>query len=135
MNIHAEANAAELIREYLTLRDHREQKEKQVAEVFKRYFDDRMNAIEAFLLEKLNNEGAQNIKSKFGTALKMRHAAVTIADGALFRDHVIKGEHWDLLDWRANKTAVKRLVEKQEPAPPGINYSTRYVVNIRKPSS
>ena len=134
MNERLQVNVAKLVGEFVQLRDGDKEFKEHYEKIRRERFLDRMEEIQNELLDFLNKSGAKNIKTQFGTAIKQQNVAVHIQDGALFRDHVINGRHWDLLDWRANKTSVKNLVEDHKPVPPGLNYVPRYVINVRKPS-
>ena len=125
---------ADLVEEYITLRDRKDQFKKAFEEKSAELFGERMEEIEAQLLGILNDLGADTIAGKTGTAYRKISTSVTIADARDFRRHVIGGEAWDLIDWRANKTAVNALVESGEPVPPGVNRSSFYTIGIRRKS-
>ena len=93
-----------------------------------------MDSLEKALLNVLNSLGVDSIKSQRGTVYKKLTTSVTVGDAREFRRHVIGSEEWDLIDWRANKTAVNDLVEQGGELPPGINRSAFYSVGVRKSS-
>jgi hypothetical protein len=86
------------------------------------------------LLRMLNATGQDSAKTKDGTAYITTQVSATLADAEAFRRHVIGTESWELLDWRANKTAVKDFVSEHQEPPPGVNYSTMRVVGVRAPT-
>ena len=55
-----------------------------------------------------------------------------IEDVAAFQRHVIGAADYDALDWRANKTAVRERLDKDEAIPPGLVWSKFATVGIRK---
>lgn len=126
------ATPAEMIKEYMSLRTQKKQFEDAVAAKSKELYEDRMEAITNTLLGMLNEMGLDNFKANEGTAMKKISYSATIADGREFRRHVIGLEAWDLADWRANPVRIRELVEAGEPLPPGVNFTSRYVVQIRK---
>lgn len=126
---------ADLVEEFIRLRDEKTTVEKGIEEEIKLRYTDRMEAIKVTLLDLLNKLGVDSIAGRTGTAFKSMSTSVTVADAREFRRHVIGGEHWDLIDWRANKTAVNDLVEAGEPLPPGINRSSFWNVNVRRKAS
>ena len=134
MNANATVKPADLMDEYIGLRDQKSAAKKRFAEFCRDNYDDRMDAIEGILLNTLNAMGVDSLASDSGTAFKKISTSVTIADGREFRRHIIGGEHWDMIDWRANATAINDLVERGEPLPPGINRNATYVVQIRRKS-
>lgn len=86
------------------------------------------------LLRMLNATGQDSAKTKNGTAYITTRVSATIADGDAFRRHVIGTESWDLIDWRANKTAVKEFIDENKTEPPGVNVSFLRTVGVRAPT-
>lgn len=125
---------AELVEEYIALRDERKMAEDRFGELVKERYGDRMAEIEVTLIDTLNALGIESISGKSGTAYKKITTSVRIADQREFRRHVIGTEQWDLCDWRANKTLVNDMVERGEPIPPGIDRSAFYTIGIRRKS-
>jgi hypothetical protein len=128
----AKKTPAELIEDYIALRDQRTNADDKFKEFRKLHFDAPMEAIEVQLLDILNSLGVDSLAGGTGTAYKKISVSVTTADAREFRRHVIGDEQWDLVDWRPNKTAVNDLVEKGEPVPPGVNRSAFYTIGVRK---
>ncbi len=125
---------ADLVEEYISLRDLKV-KAKEAFDVFcKQNYTTRMEEIEQTLLVSLQAMGVDSVSGASGTAYRKVSTSVTIADAREFQRHVIGGENWDLIDWRANKTAVNDLVDKGEAVPPGINRSAMYTIGIRRKS-
>jgi hypothetical protein len=125
---------AQLVEEYIQLRDAKVKAEDLSKEFMRTNFTDRMETLEQLLLDILNANGLDSIAGPSGTAYKKISTSVTVADPREFRRHIIGAEQWDLLDWRANKTAVNDLVDKGEPLPPGVNRSAFLTVGIRRKS-
>jgi len=125
---------AQLVEEFITLRDAKKRTEDASKEFIKKHYEDRMDELEATLLDMLNKAGLDSFASPAGTAYKKLSTSVTVADQREFRRHVIGSEEWDLIDWRANKTVVNDLVDKGEPLPPGVNRTGFYTVGIRRKS-
>ncbi len=121
-----------VIKAYLILRD-------WIAEE-KRLYEERieprkaqLEQLNAVLLRYLNTTNQKAAPTNAGTAYKKVWHSATVADKEAFRRHVIGTEDWDLIDWRANKTAVVKAVEENQEPPPGINFSTGYDVGVRRP--
>jgi hypothetical protein len=123
---------AQLVEDFIVFRDEKKRADEMYAAWLNENYTTPMNAIEAQLLDILNNLGSDAIKTKAGTAYKKLSTSVTIADATEFRRHVIGSEEWDLLDWRANKTAVNERVEEGGELPPGVNRSMFYTIGIRR---
>lgn len=126
---------ADLVEEFIRLRDEKKRFDDLAEMKSKEVYGDRMEAIKVTLLDLLNKLGVDSIAGHTGTAFKSISTSVTVGDAREFRRHVIGGEHWDLINWVANKTAVNELVERGEPLPPGINRSAFYNINVRRKSS
>lgn len=131
----ASMKPADLVEEFIRLRDEKQIVEKGFEEQMKLRYSERMESIKVTLLDLLNKLGVDSIAGHTGTAFKSISTSVTVADAREFRRHVIGGEHWDYIDWRANKTAINDLVEAGEPLPPGINRSAFYNINVRRKTS
>lgn len=129
-----EQTPAQLIEEYIALRDGKKVADDTYAEFVKANYSTRMDELETILLDQLNTLGVDSIAGKTGTVYKKLTTSVTVADAREFRRHVIGGEDWDLLDWRANKTAVNDRIDQGQELPPGINRSTFFTVGIRRKS-
>lgn len=128
-----EKTPAEMVEEYINLRDAKDAAKKKFDEWLKQNVTSRMEELENILLQKLNDLGIDSITAKGkGTVYKKLTTSVTTADASEFRRHVIGIEAWDLVDWRPSKTAINELVESNEPLPPGINRTGFFTVGIRK---
>jgi hypothetical protein len=130
--VQAVGTPAELIEKYISLRDQKEAAKKKFDEFMKTHYGDPMDAIEVQILDVLNQQGIDSLAAKSGSAYKKVNTSVTVGDASSFRRHVIGESAWDLIDWRANKTAVNDLVENGEELPPGLNRSTFISVGIRR---
>lgn len=95
-----------------------------------------MNQVKEAILNTLNQTGQDSAKTAHGTAYKSVKTSATIEDQAAFRRHIIGSEAWDLVDWRANPTAVTTFINdegnKTKEPPPGVKYGTFTDVNIRR---
>ena len=123
----------DLIGEYITLRDQKKQANDQFDAFVKEHYGSRMEEIELILLDFLNNEAGSNaISGDNGTAYKKTDTSVTVADARAFREYVITNQRFELIDWRAAKTPIMENVEAGESLPPGINFTQRVSVGIRR---
>ena len=118
-------------RQYVLLRDTvKALKEKHAAEL--KPYGIAMAAIEGVMLASLDAAGATSMKTDAGTFYKTTQASTSIADSNEFSRHVIGSQAWELLDWRANKTAIQAILDAGGQLPPGINYSTFTKVGVRR---
>jgi hypothetical protein len=124
-----------LIQEYIRLRDQKKAAEDKMDAWLKLNFSNRIKEIEAGLSHHLASMGVESFKTEHGTAFTKTETSVTVADATEFKRHVIGTEDWGLIDFRANKTAVKEFVENNEGLlPPGVNMTQTAIVQVRKPA-
>lgn len=89
--------------------------------------------LESALMAHLIATGVDSVAVKgCGTAYKTTKKSASLADAAAFRRFVIGSEAWDLIDWKANVSAVEAFLTEQQQLPPGVNFSQRDVVGVRK---
>lgn len=91
-----------------------------------------LEQLNSHLLGLLNASGGDSISTSAGTAYRTEKKSATIADPAVFRQHIINNGEWDMADWKANPTSVEAYIGEKGVPPPGVNYSTTYVVGVRR---
>jgi phage host-nuclease inhibitor protein Gam len=95
--------------------------------------NEKMDKLEAKLLDVFNKTGTDSVKTEHGTAYTAVRTTASIADREAFMDYVKANEEWSLLEVRASKTAVEQFCESNDNAlPPGVNMRSERVVNIRR---
>lgn len=87
-----------------------------------------------WLQSALDKAGADSIKSLAGTAYKTQKFTASLADPKAFMDFVIANNLFDLMDRKANVTAVKEYVEQNGRLPPGVNLSSIETIGVRRPT-
>lgn len=91
----------------------------------------KMNLLEAWITQKADEEGLKNVATLHGTAYWSTHHSCSVAEPAVFFDFVKDNGAWDLLEKRASKLAVKSFIEGSGHAPPGVNFSSVRVFNVK----
>ena len=94
----------------------------------RQWIADQLDAV----LVRLKELGADNIRTRAGTAYRSTVRSATLADQALFRRFVAENEAWDLVDIKANAPACKEYIDKNEAPPPGVNYGETIVARVRR---
>ncbi len=94
-----------------------------------------MAEIEAEITEAAEAAGLETIKTKVGTAYWSVHSNASVANPSAFMDYVRKKKAWSLMEVRASRTAVKAFVEEHQEPPPGVNFSSVKIFNLRRNSS
>lgn len=93
---------------------------------------DMLKQVMAAGLDQLNVDSA---KTPCGTVSFSPKASASLADKSAFWTYVVTTGQFELLDYKANVTAVKAHIEKnQGVAPPGVNYSVFRDVGVRRPT-
>jgi hypothetical protein len=91
-----------------------------------------MGKIEAALLQTLNSQGAQSVKTPEGTVYKTSRTSATASEWDTFLAWVRENEHWNFLERRVSKTAVEEYRTEFQDIPPGISVREEVTVNIRR---
>lgn len=122
---------SELVALYVQLRDEKAslkaEYEEKLAPV-----EAKMNKIEAKLLEVMQHTGMESVKTDAGTAYMSERNTVSVADRDTFLEFVKNGDHWSIMEVRASKTAVEQYKASTGDLPPGVNWRSEVVVNIRR---
>jgi hypothetical protein len=92
------------------------------------------NLLTGWMMQFLETSGADSIKTSAGTCFNSTRYSASLADPKAFMDFVIDQRNWDLLDRKANATAVRDYVAEKGSLPPGVNLSAIRTVNVRRPT-
>lgn len=120
-----------MVERYVTLRDKLKEADdghKAKTKAAREYLE----KLNGQILAKLNEVGSDSTSTPHGTAYRTMRKSATIADGEAFRKFVIKGKLFDLVDWKANANAVSDFIDTNQAPPPGVNYSTTFLVGVRR---
>jgi phage host-nuclease inhibitor protein Gam len=96
--------------------------------------NEKMEKLEAKLLDVFNKTGVDSVKTEFGTAYITNRVTASVADRDIFMTHVKEKDDWGLLEVRASKSAVEQYRETNDDLPPGISMREERVVNVRRSS-
>lgn len=122
---------SELIGKYVQIRDKK-------AEIKAQYdakialVDEALSKIEAKLLETFQATGVESVRTDFGTAYTSTRHSCTAADKEAFLNFIRDNEEWGLLEVRPLKTAVEQYKSMHDDLPPGLNWRSEVVVNVRR---
>lgn len=117
---------------YIKLRDHKDaikaRHQEELAPI-----KQNMDVMENWLHKQMLEQGAQNVKTKFGTAYRKKVVSIKVEDFEVTLDFIKEWELWDLLEARVSKTAVEDWMETHDKqVPPGVSYSETEVVQVRR---
>lgn len=90
--------------------------------------------LDGILLKHLQDQGAQNIKTASGTIYQRVAASAPIKDKKAFREFVVTNQQFDMLDWKANKVAVRTYMEENQTDVPGVNFTATLTIGVRRGS-
>jgi len=127
-----EMGDATLLKMFIALRDRRAER-KAAYQADDESDRTKQDKIEAEFLRRFNERGIDNVAARgVGTAYKSTRASATVGDWDSFLAHVQENDAWELLEHRANKTAVEQHKAVNDDLPPGVNWSETQVVNFRR---
>lgn len=119
------------IGQYVQIRDKLREMEEQ-HEANKKPLIETQNLLTTWLTKILDDAGAQSVKTEHGTVYKSVRYTASLEDAKAFMDYVIANNEFDLLDRRANATAVRAHVEEKGGLPPGAKLSALETIGVRR---
>lgn len=120
--------------QFVKLRDMKNEIEEKHKEELKP-INEALEMLKGELARGLDAQNVESAKTACGTASFTTKASAALADKSAFWTYVVATGNFDLLDYKANVTAVKDHIEKNGGvSPPGVNYTTFRDVNVRRPT-
>lgn len=124
-------NYEQKLQEYVILR----RKIKDAENKFKKMLSPMKQSLvelESDITAAAQEDGLTNVKTTAGTAYWSTHHNCKVANPSTFFDYCVENKAWDLLEKRASKKAVKGFVDEHKAPPPGIDFSSVQVFNLRE---
>jgi phage host-nuclease inhibitor protein Gam len=122
---------SEAVKLYIQLRDKKaELKAEYDAKVAD--IDEKLDALEAKLLQVFNETGMDSVRTEFGTAYVTTRNSVSVVDRDAFLSFVRETGDFNLLEVRPSRSAVPEFAAANGEPPPGVTMRTERVVNIRR---
>lgn len=119
------------VQQYVSLRDKIKEMEEEHKTKLKP-FKETLEQLGNVLLGHLNTINSNSANTDAGTVYRTERKSASIADKGAFWAVVKETEDWDLIDVRANSTAVEDYIEKHGVQPPGVNFSRMFTVGVRR---
>ena len=91
-----------------------------------------LESLNSVLLSHLNDMGGNSIATDAGTAYRTEKKSASLADSEAFMNYVIANQAFDLLDRKANVTAVEEHIKENDAPPPGVSYTSTFIVGERR---
>lgn len=92
------------------------------------------NMLTGWMQKFLEKAGAESIRTSEGTCYTSTRYTASLADPEAFMQYVINNNAFDLLDRKANSTAVRAYVDEKGALPPGVNLSSISTIGVRRAS-
>lgn len=116
--------------QYLQVRDAiRELKERHTAEL--KPLNDLKNRLSSWLISHLEADGAKSVRTDYGTVYSTTKWSASLSDPKAFMDYVIENNRFELLDRKANVTAVRTYTEENGGEPPGARLTQEIEIGVR----
>jgi hypothetical protein len=129
--IQPEMNVDKRVEQFVKLRDKiKEIKERHKSEL--KEYTETLEQLSSALLDHLNKQGADNVGTSHGTVYKTSKKSASIADMSAFWTYVVSQGDFDMVDKKANPTAVAEYIEKNKSPPPGVNFSVMETIGVRR---
>lgn len=81
----------------------------------------------------MDEHSLENLKTAHGTCYTTTRYTASVQDGEAFMN-LVKAGNWDLIERRANSTAVKDWVKEKNELPSGVNLSAIQTLGVRRPT-
>jgi len=127
-------NINDVVAKYIEFRDLKA-RIKAEAEAETNAITEQMLKLEAWLKQQADQLGTTQFKTPSGTAFFKTEDFTTVADWDAIRDFILANQAYDMLEKRVNKTAIRSYLDEHKQLPPGVNYGTRLVLGVRKPTA
>ena len=125
------ADIAKRVEQYVKLRDIIKKKEAEQKNELKP-LKDTLEQLNSVLLAHLNGMNGQSVATENGTVYRTEKKSASLADAQAFMDFVVANQAFDLIDRKANVTAVEEYIKENDAPPPGVNFSSTFVVGVRR---
>lgn len=119
---------------YLQVRNQIEAMERE-HKAAKAVLTEKLITLESWFTAKASEDGLETVKTPSGTAYWSTHHTATVASREEFFNFCKEHDAWDMVESRASKTGVKSYIEANGAPPPGVNFSSTRVFNLRKAQS
>ena len=121
------------VSQYIMIRDKLKELNAEHEEKLKPLVD-LQNSLTGWLQSFMEQAGADSIKTPNGTCYSTTRHSASLADSEAFMKFVKDTDNYDLLDRKANVTAVRAYVEEHSALPPGVNLSSIKTIGVRRAS-
>lgn len=127
-----DAPTNELVGAYVALRDKRAKRKAEWA-VADKADEAKQDKIEAILLQRFQDDGAESVRTDYGTAYKAVDLQVSVGNWDELWAYCMANNAGEMVQRRISKEAVKQYQAANDNAlPPGVNAHQEWKINIRR---
>jgi hypothetical protein len=131
MTTPAQPNIDARVEQYVRLRDTIKQMDDAHKAKMEK-FREALEQLNSLLLNHLQMINIDSAKTSAGTVYRTERATASIEDGDAFMRFVIGDQAFEMLDRKANVTAVQDYAKEHGVLPPGVKLTTVQKVNVRR---
>lgn len=121
------------VEQFIMVRDTLEQLAKEAAEKAKPWLAIKQE-LEGIINARLDENNVDSMKTKYGTATRATKYSATVQDAEQFMNFVKEG-NWDIIERRANQTAVKAYMVEHKAEVPGVKLNSIASLSVTRPRS
>jgi hypothetical protein len=125
------ATLATKVEQFIKLRDHKTAAKKAFDESMQRV-NQAIDKLEGEIMAALEAEGLKNAKSESGTAYLITQSSASVKDRDAFEEWAEETGNRGAMDIRANKKAIRELLDEGVEEIPGVSYSERVTIGVRR---
>lgn len=128
-----ETNISKRIAEYRMVNERLKALDKEATEKAAPWLEMK-NLLSGVILKHLEDTGCSSVRADTGTAIRSETQTASLEDPEAFMNHVKSTGAFELLDRKANVTAVAAYVETNNELPPGVKLNPRLTLSVRAPA-
>lgn len=121
----------EIVSYYIQLRDKKKELSDVLANKLKET-NDMLGELEQFIKNKAEADDVTAFKTKHGTAYLETAASSSVKDWDALLAFIKENDLFYMLNKAVSKVAVKDYLDEHKELPPGVNYTTRVSVKVRR---
>lgn len=126
----AELSFDQMVESYIKIRDAKDNAKKAFDTETKR-MTAALTKLDGLILKHLQDNGAEAIKTPFGTAFTKARSSVSVKDRDKFYNWAVQSNNLGAIDMKANSKVVRELLQDDIEVP-GVKYTETTLVNVRR---
>ena len=95
-------------------------------------FNVTMAKLEALMLDTLNKNNAESVRTEHGTVYKTSRTSTKVTEWSATLDFIKTHNLWELLEARVSKTAAEAIIQETQAPIPGVTTSREIAIGVRR---